>query len=244
MHRVVRRRVAAALLLIAAFAFLPALAKPGHGREAANENPGIVPPNAKFGGKSYSEWAAEFWQWAFSLPVEGHPFLDDSTEFDLSANQPDGPVWFWAAPDGPLTRHATIPAGKALFLTLRDVDASSLEEPPFFGATEEEQREIANFFADHIVDVFATIDGVPVENLEKYRFETDQFEFSAPSPWVFGANGGQGTAVGDGYFLLIPPLPKGQHTIHYGGTFRFEAGELGEEPLEFVKEITIELTVE
>src|SRR5688572_21413095 len=96
---------------------------------AANENSGIVPPGAKFGGKSYPEWAAEFWQWAFSLPVEGHPFIDDDPEFDLSANQPDGPVWFWAAPDGPLTRHATLPAGKALFLTLRDVDSSSLEEP-------------------------------------------------------------------------------------------------------------------
>src|SRR5687767_1010438 len=50
------------------------------------------------------------------------------------------------------TRTVTMPAGKALFLTLRDVDASSLEAPPFFGATEEEQREVANFFADHIVD--------------------------------------------------------------------------------------------
>ena len=243
MHPLVCRCLAPIVLLTAALTLWPALSRPDPAQAAGNKNPRILPPKSHFGGKSYSEWAAEFWQWAFSLPVEGHPFLDDNPEFDLAANQPDGPVWFWSAPEGTLTRHATLPVGKALFLTLRDVDASSLEEPPFFGATEEEQRDAANFFADHIVDVFATIDGVPVRNLDDYRFETDQFEFSAPSPWVFGANGGDGTAVGDGYFLLLAPLPKGHHTIHYGGTFHFEAGELGDDPLDFVKDITIELTV-
>jgi hypothetical protein len=201
----------------------------------------IVPPSAKFRGKTYSEWAASFWQWMMALPLEGHPAIDDPA-FVFGAGQ-SGSVWYWAAPDGPLTRTVTLAQGKALFLTIRDVETSTLEEPPFFGATEAEQRANSKFFADHIVNVFCVIDGVPVQNLQGFRFSTPQFRFTAPTPWIFGAVGGTGTAVGDGYFLMLTSIPKGTHTIHYGGTFHFEPGELGDEAFDFPKDITIQLTV-
>ena len=133
----------------------------------------------------------------------------------------------------------------AIFLTIRDAEVSSLEDPPFHGDTEAEQRR-RKLFADHIVDVFATIDGVPVKNLQDYRFDTPQFRFTAPTPWYRppGFAGGRGTAVGDGYFLMLTSLSKGHHTIHYGGTLHFEAGELGnDEPFDLPKDITIELDV-
>ena len=238
LHAVVA--ISAALSLAAGLATVSAGEK-GRGQTARR----VMPPNSHPYGKSYEEWVAEFWKWALALPVEGHPFLDDNPDYDFAANQ-SGKVWFWSAPDGPLTRHATVPAGTAIFLTVRDVEVSSLEEPPFFGATEEEQRERSAYFADRMVDVFVEIDGVPVENLEDYRFQSDQFEFTAPTPWVYGATGGAGTAVGDGYYLMLKPLPVGHHTIHYGGTVHLEPGELGDwqtEPLDLVKEITIELDV-
>ena len=200
----------------------------------------IVLPDATYLGKTYPEWAAEFWQWMLGLPLEGHPVVDDGL-FDFSANQ-SGKVWFWASPEGTITREVTLPEGKAFLLSLRDVDTSSLEEPPFFGATEEQQRSNSVWFADHISDVFCTVDGVPID-LTPFRFLTAQFEFTAPTPFIFGATGGTGTAVGDGYFLMFPNLPKGRHTIHYGGTFHFEPGELADEELNFTKDTTIEMTV-
>jgi hypothetical protein len=209
----------------------------GNGREEHDPNPGIFAPNSHPYGKSYGEWAAAFWQYAFSFPLEGHPFLD-TPEYDFAARQ-SGKVWFWSAPDGPITRHVTMPEGTALFLTIRDAEVSSLEEAPFFGATEQEQREQANWFADHIVDVSVTIDGVPVKNIEDYRFETPQFEFDAPTPWIFGNTGGHGTSVGDGYFLMLKPLSRGTHTIEYSGTFHFDAGELIDEPLDLPHSGTI-----
>jgi hypothetical protein len=199
----------------------------------------IVPPDAKYHGKTYGEWSAAFWQYALALPVEGHPFLNE--EVDFSAGQ-TGSVWFWGAPDGPFTRHISMPAGKALFLTIRDVEVSTLEAPPFFGATEEEQRAGATWFADRIIDVSVTINGVEVPNIEQYRFPSPQFTFTAPTPWVFGEVGGTGTAVSDGYFLMLK-LPKGHHSIYYQGTYRFAAGELGEEAFDLPHEGTIELTV-
>jgi hypothetical protein len=235
--------LARTLLLGAALLFGMASSSLAESRHCGH--PAVFPPHSHPYGKSYSQWAAEFWKWALALPLEEHPFLPSPSDpdFDFSANQ-SGKVWFWSAPDGPMTRRVSIPAGKAIFLTLRDVETSSLEAPPFFGATEAEQRANSEFFADHIEDLFCVIDGVPVRNLEDYRFATRQFRFNAPTPWIFGETGGRGTAVGEGYFLMLAPMRRGHHTIHYGGTFRFAAGELADEPLEFAKEITIELTVE
>src|SRR5437879_8349161 len=104
-------------------------------------NPRIFPPRSHPYGKSYGEWAASFWQWSLALPLEGHPFLDSPNDpyFDFSAGQ-SGKVWFWSSPDGPLTRIVTMPEDKAIFLTIRDVETSTLEVSTFFGATEEDQR--------------------------------------------------------------------------------------------------------
>jgi hypothetical protein len=205
----------------------------------------IARPDERFHGKTHAEWSAAFWKWTLEYPLQGHPAIDDPS-FDFSARQ-SGDVWFWAAPDGPLTRTVTIPAGKALFLSMRDVETSTLEEFPFFGATEAAQRSNSTWFADHIVNMFCIIDGVAVENLEAYRVVSPQFRFTAPTPWIFGtpgANiGGRGKAVGDGYYLIFSSLPEGTHTIHYGGTFRFAAGELGDDAFDLPKDITIQLTV-
>ena len=204
---------------------------------------GVFPTNSFAYGKTYAQWVAEFWKWALALPLEGHPFTDTNAVYDFSAHQ-SGNVWFWSAPDGPLTRTSTMPAGTALFLTLRDVECSSLEAPDsgFHGTTEAEQRACAKYWADHITNLFAVIDGVSFTNVPGYRTSSPQFQFNAPTPWIFGTNGGSGTSVGDGYYLMLAPLSEGTHTIHYGGTFHFNAGELGPDPVDLPKEITIHLT--
>jgi hypothetical protein len=200
----------------------------------------IVPPGAKFHGKTYGEWSAAFWQYALAQPLEGHLFLD-TPEYDFSSGQ-KGDVWYVGAPDGPLTREVFLPSGKALLLTIRDVEVSSLEAPPFYGATEAEQCAMANWFADHIVEVYCEINGVPVPNLWDYRASSPQFEFTAPSPWIWGETGGTATSVSDGYFVMVE-LPKGRHTIHYGGTYHFAAGELSDEAFDLPHDVTMVITV-
>jgi hypothetical protein len=228
--------------LLTAIALALNIAGPRLASGAANQNPGILPPSAIAHGKSYPEWVAAFWEWDLEYPLEGHPALEHDT-FDLSLRQ-SGKVWFWSAPDFG-ERSCTMPAGTMLFLTLRDVECSSLEAPDsgFFAATEPEQRELASYWADHIVNVFCVIDGVRVENLAAYRFSSTQFQFDAPTPWIFGETGGSGTGVGDGYYLLLAPLSKGEHTIHYGGTFHFTLEEDGFDA-DFPKEITMHLKIE
>lgn len=177
-------------------------------------NPGVIPPNARH---HYEQLSAKWWQWGLSLPVAGHPFIGCPDPPDAGQS---GPVWFLAGEYGTFECPLTVHTGKALFFPLANAECSSLEEPPFHGDTAEEQRACAKFWADQIdtASLFCEVDGVPVQNLASYRVVSPQFAFTAPTPWVFGAVGGTGTAVGDGYYLLLAPLSAGGHTIHFGST--------------------------
>ena len=42
---------------------------------------------------------------------------------------------------------------------------------------------------------------------------------------------------------MLTSFSPGTHTIHYGGTFHFDAGELDVGPLDFPHDVTIQLKV-
>ncbi len=176
--------------------------------------PGVIPPTAR---PHYAQLSARWWQWSLPLPIAGHPFIGCPAPPDAGQA---GPVWFLAGQFGTVECPLTIHTGKTLFLPLANAECSSLEEPPFYGGTAAEQRACAKFWADQIdpSSLFCEVDGVPVTNLERYRFGSPQFAFTAPTPWIFGAAGGTGTAVADGYYLWLAPLAPGAHTLHFGST--------------------------
>jgi hypothetical protein len=180
---------------------------------------GVLLPNSSPYGQSYSQWSAAYWQWLFALPVDGHPGTD-SPDFDVTEGQ-SGHVWFLTGPFGTIERNVTIPAGTSLFIALINVDSSTLEEPPFYGATAADQLAIANGFAAFITDLSFTVDGKTVDNIGDFRVTSPQFGFTAPTPWIFGDTGGTGNATGVGYFVMLSPLSVGTHTIHYTGAFKF-----------------------
>jgi len=185
----------------------------------AAQTPGVLPPGSNPHGHSYAEWSAAYWQWLFALPVDGHPGIDNP-DFDVTDGQ-SGRVWFLTGPFGTVERNITIPTGTSLFISLVNVDSSTLEEPPFYGATAADQLAIANGFAEFITDLSFTVDNKPVDNIGDFRVTSPQFSFTAPTPWIFGATGGTGTATGVGYFVMLAPLSVGTHTIHYTGAFKF-----------------------
>jgi hypothetical protein len=201
--------------------------------------PGVLPPHSHAYGKSYGEWSAKWWQWFMEHPIAGHPGVD-SQDFDVSSGQ-HGKVWFLGSPFGTVERTVQIPTGKALFIGMLNAEASDLEG---LGATEAEQREIAEWLADHIVSVSCSVDGKPVRHIERFRVQSPQFSFTAPDPWIFSpAPSGEGTAVSDGYFVMVAPLSVGEHTIQFAGSFHFEAGELGPDPVDFGLDVTYKINV-
>ena len=206
-----------------------------------NPNPGVFPPASSPYGHTYGEWSAELWKQAINGPVEGNPFVTGGC-FELS-----GPVWALAAPLATNTYSCTIPAGKALFVPSLTIECSSLEPPEsgFHGDTEEEQAECASFWADHIVNLSIEIDGVPVQDLASYRVVSPQFSFTAPDPNILLVpGGGPGTAVADGYYVMLAPLSKGGHTIRIRGALHFSVAEGDAFDFDLPSDATFHITVE
>jgi hypothetical protein len=198
----------------------------------------VAPPQSKPHGKSYSEWSERHWQWFLEHPIAGHPGIDDP-QFDVTSGQ-SGQVWFLSTlvdfgAATPHTRVIDVPAGKALFLALLNYETSDLEGFP----DEMSQRDFSNFIVDHITALEFTVDGQAVDIFEDYRFESDQFSFTAPDPWIFEPYpSGAGTAVADGYYAFIHPMSVGQHTLHCTGNIYFAPGVLGTEAVEFNADMT------
>ena len=227
-------------LALAAAVLALLLATGGSDAAGRNSNPGVLPPHSNAHGLSYGEWSAELWQQAIEAPVAGNPFVTGAC-YELL-----GSVWALAAPIATNTYSCTIPPGKSLFVPGLTVECSSLEPPDsgFHGDTEAEQAECAKFWADHIVDLSIEIDGAPVQDLASYRVVSPQFAFTAPDPNILGVvGGGAGTAVADGYYVMLAPLSKGAHTIHIRGALHLSVADGDPFDLDAATDATFHITV-
>lgn len=225
---------------------------------AKNGNPGVLPPNSNAFGKTYGEWSAAFWEWAYSLPATpDHPLIADGA-MDCSLGQ-SGKVWFLggtytANPDpndprivvGTADRECTVPTGKALFFPIINAECDTIDEGDVGdGMPEEDLRNCANDLIDAVKpdNLSATIDGVPVANLADYRADLPLFPIeSLPDPNLKGVPPGEyGDAVADGYYLMLPPLSAGEHEIDFIGKVEiFDGDDL---QFSFTLDIEYDLTV-
>ena len=191
--------------------------------QGAHGNPGVSSPEANYLGLSYGEWAARWWQWVFSIPGDSdHPFNPGG---DVLQNQA-GNVWFLVGVFGFEEREITIPAGKALFFPVLNVECSTLEAEPFHGDDAPSLSACANGYLDQTSGLACEIDGKSVKSLASFRTESPMFTFGPlPDPNLYGLPvGATGQAVDAGFYVMLPPLGVGEHTIHFSGTFDvFEA---------------------
>jgi len=188
----------------------------------SNVNPGIAPPNSNPHGKSYSEWAAAWWQWGLGIPTPENPLLDTTGAFAGVGQQ--GNVWFIGGvfnASGTAVRQVAIPEGTSLFFPILnntwivapgdpphtiDYLRATYARPPMDNAT-----------------LSCTIDGQAVQNLQGYREDSVVFNVTMPDDNVFGGaaagvpGGVYGPCVDNGYYLMLNPLGRGQHTIHIQG---------------------------
>ena len=178
----------------------------------------VVRPDHKVAGKSYAEWAAEWWKWVLAIPADDHHPLKDEEGDDASRGQ-SGPVWFLGGVinvSGTAVRHSVVPTGKFLFFPILNVECSTLEGPPYHGDNEEQLRACAHSFGNAVLT--CEIDGRPVANLANFAVTSPLFDFQVPANNVLGVAGpATGQAVDTGTYLMLRPLCPGQHTIHFRG---------------------------
>jgi hypothetical protein len=186
----------------------------------------VFPPQSAPYGHSYPEWAARFWQRTLSLPVDAASFAAP-----LSDGQ-SGQVWLIAPPLGvpsSATFQFSIPEGKAMLISPLSAWMDNGNCPTFTDFSVDELRALVSAEWSPVSEMSFTIDGVAIPGLTNpqaspYLFDSTVFSYTLPDhdtyPTVlFGAtciaNGTTiGPAVVKGVFLLVKPLPVGQHLIH------------------------------
>lgn len=198
--------------------------------QEAKPNPPIIPPNASAYGMTYGEWSAKWWVWAYSMPVDHHPLYETA---DCSAGQL-GKVWFLGGTytassfpggaEGSFNRTCTVPTGTALFFPIINSEAATLEGD---GEGYEALLAKVTYYQNAATDLYATIDGVPIQNLQSYRVQSPLFQYGPLPPNNIPCNNGFGLCedltgktsdfVADGVFLMLPPLSVGTHEIAFGG---------------------------
>jgi hypothetical protein len=58
-----------------------------------------------------------------------------------------------------------------------------------------------------------SVDGRQIQQFEKYRVHSRAFNVTFPENAIFGAEAGPSRAVSDGYWIILKPLPIGEHEI-------------------------------
>lgn len=189
----------------------------GDGAGAAkNSNPRVIPPQAKPYGSSYEQWGIDFFTFVYSIPLESNPFVGAGI---CDSDSPKR-VNYLPAPFGS-TNHCTVEPGKALLLPaavyLNDYPCPDPAFEPAPGQSLEDfLKEGAAGIIDLITNIQIEVDGVLIENVERYRLSTDLFHFTShPSlvaidPCVTGESQ---PAVVDGYFLMFTPFAPGEHVL-------------------------------
>lgn len=174
-------------------------------------------PAVKVFGKTYGEWSAGWWQWQEA----NYPDFDFGEGMvDCSLGQ-SGPVWYLGGSfsTDPVRRECVEPLSRniRLFIPLVNAadfdDESSCESDP---CTVEEQREIldgllseepAGLFTSVGCDLQIAVDGVPaVFSTPIVRTQSPPFEYA-----------GNPENVADGFWVMLDPLPPGEHLIEFTG---------------------------
>jgi hypothetical protein len=229
--------------------------------------PGIAPPAGSPLGATYGTWSARWWQWAYGLPVHGpdgqiHQFFAPDGPIDCSYGQ-SGHVWYLTGtfqatesngqPVFEANRSCSIPYGTALFLPILNDEYDNLSIPPAppTTLTVDQLRAEAAAGIDSIQSMFATVDGRSVSDLAgpstPYRAISPVFSYTLPADNVYVAEGlpipaetvAPPGAVADGAYIMIAPLSKGTHVLHWGGVIPDALGP----GVPFIQDITYTVTV-
>jgi hypothetical protein len=197
---------------LAALTIVLGLIGPAAGLRAATVNPQQRVVRVETYGATYGEWSARWWQWVLSIPTAINPILD-ATGANCDQGQKNGEddVWFLAGDfGGSATRACTIPVGKPIFFPL----INQVAFQPTGGETLLDLRRLISASINNVSVLECTIDGVALTNLFAFRVHSPSFSLVAP-PGGLLHGGATDPMVSDGYWLLVSPLPAGQHTIHF-----------------------------
>jgi hypothetical protein len=189
---------------------------------------------ASAGPGDVTKSGAAFWEWAFSIPADVNPLLDEDGT-DCMVGQSGG-VWYLAgnwngSPPAPVARNCTVPAGTAFFVPVFNfvnVNTPDLCGQPGSFSSGELRAQVAPF-VDGATNLTLTVDGAKVANL--HRSKSGVFSVTMPEDNLFNVPtfcgpggipaGVYSPAIDDGYYGEVGALGAGSHVIHAHADWQF-----------------------
>ena len=206
-----QRRVATVLSLGLAFLMIVS---------AAPARAGSATPQVY--GQTIGNWGHAWWQWALNFPTANNPILQDGN-VDCSAGQ-SGHVWYLVGTfGGSAERTCSIKQGKAIFFPLfNGIHWTPLNPAVPEDCTDEPDcRAGVGALIDTIESWTCMVDETPcVWSYQVVRTQSDARRFNIPVGSIadtdFGYDPGRRMiSIADGYWVMLDPLPRGPHTIHF-----------------------------
>lgn len=188
-------------------------------------------------GATIGEWSARWWQWALMIPADRNPTTDPDGAFCAEAQK--GPVWFLAGwsgelPVGGVQRTCTVPKGRSIFFPIfnyvwvqTSFDLTTNTEDDYrqcVSATPPNGLGCGDWIPTAAGDLEATLDGVPIVfdfRTPIVRAQSPMFMVRWPSGNIWGLDPALetcdkcGQSVSDGFWVMLPPLSPGIHTLWF-----------------------------
>ncbi len=193
---------------------------PVTGNANGQVTPGFLPANARAHGFSLVDVASEYTVWAFGTSAEVNPIIAGRCE-----RSPISPkTWFLPVSlGGESTATCQVPPGTFLVVSPGFIECSTIEPEPFYGADETALRGCVDEWFEELNFAEVVLDGRPVTNLGDYALTTRTV--TLPPNNLISPD--SGLSLSKGYFLVIPPLARGTHTLRLYDEFQalgFQAG--------------------
>ncbi len=190
-----------------------------------DQKPKIFPNN------KVSELGDRWSQWVFGIDTSViNPFTEDVGQEGCDVGlQNNGRILFLAgAPRDPNTgdfplHECKVKEGTSILIPILNVICNDhVIGSPLFGANEQDQRICANNIITEATlfdNLNVDIDGIEIQNLEKYRIDSPAggFVFTSVPNNVFNTPIGDGDGVSDGFWILLEYLKSGKHIISFSG---------------------------
>jgi hypothetical protein len=116
-----------------------------------------------------------------------------------------------------------VPEGTALFLPIFTVEKDNIGVA--LPRTETELRDLARSDLDGATAVRVEVDGVAIQPLQRFRFPSPVFSITLPQKNLLQATGKSAAVPGtvfpvvaEGFYVMLKPLPVGEHTIAIRGS--------------------------
>jgi hypothetical protein len=183
-------------------------------------------------GKTIGNWGHAWWQWATNFSAADNP-ITQKDFVDCTAGQ-SGAVWFLAGNfGGTVERTCSVQQGKALFFPI----INALWWFPEDCEEVDGCREASASQIDPTTNWTCKVDGEPcIYTNQVVRAQSDALKYNIPvNSFVADLGFNPGTrdfAISDGYWVMLPPLSRGEHTIRFTSTLP-----------EFALDVTYHLTV-